>query len=287
MLEPRLVELAACYLAFVSHAQDRAGRCHNRFGYDRRWHDEASVDDCWGRALWGLGSLAASGVPRWMSAEALDRFEVSAVCRSPWQRATAFAALGAASVLKAYPEHGGARRLLVESLPALGRSGDDPKWPWPEPRLSYANAALPDALIAAGDALGELDAVAEGLTLLAWLFEAQIADGHLSLVPSGGWAWGEPRPGFDQQPIEASALADGAARAFALTGERIWAARLDRCVAWFAGHNDSGVALYDPATGGGFDGLEPAGRNRNQGAESTLAALATLQLARQVGVARC
>ena len=43
---------------------------------------------------------------------------------------------------------------------------------------------------------------------------------------------------------------------------------------WFHGRNDVGVALYDPDTGAGYDGLEPDGVNRNCGAESTLAALA-------------
>jgi hypothetical protein len=286
-LEPRLVDLATCYLGFVSHAQDSAGRCHNRLGYDRHWHDEAGVDDCWGRAVWGLGSLAASQGPRWLCAEALDRFEVSAACRSPWRRATAFASLGASAVLRRHPDHGVARRLLVDALPTLGRGADDPKWPWPEARLSYANATVTDALMAAGDALGEDGAVAHGVALLAWLFEVQTADGHLSPVPSGGWARGEARPGFDQQPIEAAALADAAARAWELTGDPSWAARVSGCVAWFAGRNDSGAALYDPITGGGFDGLERDGRNANQGAESTLAALSTLQLARRFGFTRC
>ena len=38
-----------------------------------------------------------------------------------------------------------------------------------------------------------------------------------------------------------------------------------------------GMALYDARTGGCSDGLEPDGMNLNQGAESTLAALAVLQ----------
>jgi hypothetical protein len=45
--------------------------------------------------------------------------------------------------------------------------------------------------------------------------------------------------------------------------------------------------MYNTATGGGFDGLERGGRNANQGAESTLAALATLQWADGLGGVRC
>jgi hypothetical protein len=40
--------------------------------------------------------------------------------------------------------------------------------------------------------------------------------------------------------------------------------------------------MWDAGTGGGFDGLQARGVNRNQGAESTLAALATLQHAQRL-----
>jgi hypothetical protein len=114
-----------------------------------------------------------------------------------------------------------------------------------------------------------------------------MAEGHLSPVPAGGWARGEPRPAFDQQPIEVAALADAAARALSVTGDPTWAKRLERCVAWFTGDNDSGTPLYNPVTGGGFDGLERDGHNANQGAESTLAAVGTLLHARRLSGTEC
>ena len=52
--------------------------------------------------------------------------------------------------------------------------------------------------------------------------------------------------------------------------------------AWFEGDNDSTIAMFDAATGAGFDGLENDGRNENRGAESTLAALSTYQQARRL-----
>jgi hypothetical protein len=54
--------------------------------------------------------------------------------------------------------------------------------------------------------------------------------------------------------------------------------------AWFAGDNDNGTPMYDPGTGGGFDGLQRHGCNLNQGAESTLALLSTAQQAKRLGV---
>jgi hypothetical protein len=40
--------------------------------------------------------------------------------------------------------------------------------------------------------------------------------------------------------------------------------------------------MLDVATGGGYDGLEHDGPNQNEGAESTIAAIATLQHARHL-----
>jgi hypothetical protein len=195
----------------------------------------------------------------------------------------AFAALGAAEILTVHPGHTPARRLLTDTATIIGPAGVDTRWLWPEPRLGYANAALADALIAAGHHLGRHAATDKGLRLLAWLLEMETRDDHLSPTPAGGWGPGEPRPGFDQQPIEAAAMADACARALAITGESRWADGLRLAVGWFVGDNDAKTDMFDPATGGGFDGLEPTGRNDNQGAESTLALLSTLQHGRQIG----
>jgi len=70
--------------------------------------------------------------------------------------------------------------------------------------------------------------------------------------------------------------------ALELTGQEVWRNGLDLCVAWFLGSNDAGLPMYNPASGGAFDGLHAAGVNRNEGAESTLAALTTFQLARRI-----
>jgi hypothetical protein len=45
------------------------------------------------------------------------------------------------------------------------------------------------------------------------------------------------------------------------------------------GRNDTGAVLYDASTGATCDGLKKDSVNENQGAESTLAGLAILQVA--------
>ena len=194
----------------------------------------------------------------------------------------AFAALGAAEVLAVDPDHDTARALLSDTATIIGPAGTAPGWPWPEPRLSYANAVLPDALIAAGDLLARPDVVEDGLTMLRWLLARETVDGHLSPTAVGGAGPDDRAPAFDQQPIEVAAMADACARAAAVTGDSGWRAGIELACGWFLGANDVGVVMWDPRTGGGYDGLQVTGPNLNQGTESTLALIATLQHARQL-----
>jgi hypothetical protein len=276
--DPELEDLREQYLSFLLAAQVDDGRFRNRRNADLRWTDEPSVEDCWGRALWGLGT-AVSHAPH-LGARALEAFDRGIRLRSPHRRATAFAALGATEVLGVLPQHSGARALITDAVSVIGRPGHDKAWPWPEPRLSYANAVLAEALLAVGAALDSPSLVADGLQLLGWLLDGQTRDGHLSVVPVGGRGPGEVGPGFDQQPVEAAALADACARAYLIARRQRWAEGIELAASWFLGANDSGACLRDPVGGGGFDGLERTGLNENQGAESTLALLSTLQQAR-------
>jgi hypothetical protein len=191
----------------------------------------------------------------------------------------AFAALGAAELLSVDPGNQAAHTLLSDAADAM----DEPRqgrWPWPAERLTYANATLPEAMIAAGSALGRPNLVEQGQGLLEWLLARETRQGHLSITPVGGSGPDDEGPGFDQQPIETAALADACRRAEAVTGDERWADGITLAANWFLGDNDSGVAMWDPETGGAFDGLEAHGANRNQGTESTLALLSTLQHAR-------
>ena len=272
-----VLRLAECYLTFLTHAQDAQGAFHNRLGFHRQWTDEPGLGDSWGRALWGLGTAAARSPVPWIRQDALLAFARGASCRATAPRAMAFAALGAAELLRAGLGHEPAARLLADAATVIGHPRQDPRWPWPEDRLSYANAALAEALIVAGDILDDPPVRDAGLRMLAWLLTIQLSGDHLSVVPSSGWQPGSPRLRYDQQPIEVAALADACTTAAAITGATTWHNGVSRSVDWFLGANDIGHPMWDPATGGGYDGLTPHGPNLNQGSESTLALISTLQ----------
>lgn len=266
-------------LRFVLDAQDRDGRCRNRRDRAGTWTDTGGTDDCWGRTLWGLGSLATHHEDPLLKVLARHGYDKSVAVRSPYPRAMAFAALGAAAVASVDPAHEPTRALLRDALVTIGAVPDG-DWRWPEPRLAYANAALAEAVIAAGDALNDVAAIDRGLAMLGWLLTRETARGHLSVAPAGGAGPEADGAAFDQQPIEVAALADACWRAYTITGDRSWLRGVEAAAAWFDGDNDSGLRMFDVETGGGYDGLSATEVNRNEGTESTLALISTMQRAR-------
>ncbi|MGB8020046.1 MAG: hypothetical protein WCF04_02330 [Candidatus Nanopelagicales bacterium] len=281
---PTLRGTVRAYLAFTEQAQDSSGAFRNRRRVDGSWSDAPTTDDHWGRALWSVGTTAALARGN-IAIRAVAVAERAMRTRSPWPRAMAYAALGAAELLRAKPGHEAALLLLKDARHRLAVPGLTDSWRWPEPRLTYANAVLPEALIAIGVALEDHQALGQGLAQLEWLLELQTRDGHLSVIPAGGWAPPEPLPGFDQQPIEVAALTEACWRAHEVTGDPAWLNAVRLGASWFLGENDIGLRLYDHSTGGCADGLHAERTNRNQGAESTLAALSTLQIARRAALA--
>ncbi len=279
--ERTLNGVAGVAVRFLGDAQALTGACRNRMDSAGRWTDEPSTDDSWGRCLWGLGTAAAHSRVNVVRTMAVMQFERATQVRSVHPRAMAFAAVGAAELLSVDADHAAARQLLTDYADSVAAPSADAAWPWPEPRLTYANAVLAEAMIAAGVALDDATLRQHGLDLLAWLLHYETADGHLSPTPVAGRGADDARPGFDQQPIEVSTLADACARAAVVDADPIWPDGVRAAAAWFMGDNDSGQLMWDPETGGGFDGLHADGVNRNQGAESTLAVISTLQQARR------
>lgn len=269
-------------LHFVRSAFAPDGSCRNRMSADGEWTDLPTTDDCWGRALYGLGQAAGHhgnpAVRRW----ALRSFDLGARRRSPWSRAMAFAAIGAVEVLRAEPEHSGARSLARDAVQVIGQLPASGTWRWPEPRLRYANATLAEALIGAGAALERPPVTARGLEMLRWLLDLETIDGHLSVTGVDGRGPDDVGPQFDQQPIEVSALADACARALEVTGDHEWTQGVLLAAAWFEGANDVGLVMHDERSRGGYDGLHADRVNLNQGAESTLAYVSTMHRVAQL-----
>jgi hypothetical protein len=276
--------VAGVTLRFVLDACDGAGRFRNRRRADGVWLDEPRSDDAEGRALWALGTAARSAPAASQRDAAAAAFAAARPIDSPHLRPHATAVLGAVELLAVDPGHVAARRVAEAGSARIAEAAAR-RDPWIERRLTYDDARLPEALLAAGGALHQRTYADLGLELLSWLVDEQTHEEHFSFTPVGGRVPGGARPAFDQQPLEAAAMAAACARAWSLTAEPAWRDLTTRAASWLVGANDTGAILYDTVSGGTCDGLTAAGANRNRGAESTIAGIAALQAAGSTGSA--
>jgi glycosyltransferase involved in cell wall biosynthesis len=276
--------LATTSAAFLHHAFDlKTKRFHNHMSFDRRWIDPQGSEDCQGRAVWALGVGVGRSPFRsfQMMAGQLFAQALPAITEFTSPRAWAFGLIGIHEYLRRL---GGdsfvnqTRDALTARLMDLFERTAKPDWCWFEEELSYDNAKLAHALILTGHATGQKAVFERGLESLRWLNEVQISEkGHFRPIGSNGfYRRGGTRATFDQQPVEAQAMASACLEAYRATSDLWWFDQAQRAFDWFLGWNDLGLELYSPESGGCGDGLHVDRVNGNQGAESTLAFLLSL-----------
>ncbi len=267
------------YAAFVEYAWNPdAGRFRNFMSYDRQWLEARGSEDSSGRALWCLGETARWTTDAQMRLWALDlaaRVTPDLNDIKPL-RASAFCVLGLRHLLAIEPHNADYLRLLsacAGRVHAALRGQRKPGWTWFEPTLTYDNARLPEALLAASTVLHAPEMRQDALAALRWLADMQTGVGGV-FQPVGNRSFYQSyaTPAlFDQQPVEAAAMADACAAAYALTTDTTWIDEAARAHAWFLGANSAGAAMRSADGAGCYDGLGETGVNFNQGAESLLA----------------
>jgi glycosyltransferase involved in cell wall biosynthesis len=279
-----LDDLANRYLGFLDFAFDTGTRRFRNFlSYARRWSSAKIDEDCTGRSLWSLGVTVALSRKESQSAMAMDMFERALPACDELQspRAIALALLGCiayGSRFKGDRDNQRTADMLAARLLDMYRKNATETWPWIEDKVTHNNGRIPQAMIAAGRVYKSDDLVTCGTQSLEWLLAIQDDPaGHFVPIGNNGWyPKGGRKARYDQQPIEACAMIDACAEAYATTREQRWADALICCFDWFLGRNDLQMPVYDFTTGGCRDGLASKGVNQNQGAESTLSWLMSL-----------
>jgi len=261
--------------SFVDAAIEAPMTAHNFLSFDRTWCEAASDGDHVGRALWALGELSVFDQPLagWAAKRGREAIDRRQLFRAPLMTRV-FALLGLRHLAATDVDlHTIMRDACLSICADIDLAS---AWPWPEQRVRYDAARVPQALIECGTFLSTTEVVENGLGLLAWLDGIMASAspirfvGHLGLGP--GDRVGDSG---DEQPVEVAAFADAHLAAYHVTRDSRHHLRIRECLDWFHGTNRLGVVMVDPDTGATHDGLGSAAPNDNRGAESTIAYLMT------------
>ncbi len=275
----QLTELADTYISYVYHAQNEDGTFRNFMGYDRRFLEASGSEDSYGRALWGV-SYCYAHPPRPDQRQLLGEIFIRAIGhleekRSP--RTIAYGVLALTYFLDHKPGDEAMLNLLDRCCNRLlehyndSRNGD---WHWFEQYLTYSNGIMPLSLFRALRHTNKerLRVVATETT--DFLVSQTIIDGILCPVGCHApFVQDCDRPLYDQQPVDAMGMVLLLSEACRHQQLRHHCDNLRIAFSWFTGQNEMKAPMYNPESGGCYDGLMEQGVNHNQGAESLLSYL--------------
>jgi hypothetical protein len=173
-------------------------------------------------------------------------------------------------------------RSFADRLVAMFEFESNPAWPWFESYLSYANSIIPEALLMAYMSTEELIYRKISHESFQFLLEKTFIHNRIRVISNQFWLVNgqnytqENR--FDivkggEQAIDVSYTIMALQTFYQEFGDEAYMIKMKNSFNWFLGDNELKEIIYNPCTGGCFDGLEAHGVNLNQGAESTISYL--------------
>lgn len=248
---------------------------------------ETNLEDANGRAIWALGYMVSLGdqLPRKLSVDAgiTLRKALVNISKLHSSRAMAFIIKGLYYQNKQVNSIRGLSliRQLANRLVHMYKHESEKSWQWFESYLTYANSLLPEALLCAWEATRVVEYREIARSAFDFLLSRTFKAGYLQVIANKGWYTKtndenipqEPAPKGGEQPIDVAYTVMALKRFYDIFREEDYSIKMRSAFNWFLGANHLGQIVYNPSTGGCYDGLEEHSVNLNQGAESTISYL--------------
>lgn len=269
------------YLLFIKDCLLENGSFLNYRNKDGSFSEQnktENLEDANGRAMWALGYVISLSdkLPSAYSkfADALFRKALpnARLLQSP--RAMSFVLKGLyayAQIKKSY-KRSRLFKTVAKKLLRLYKMNADRSWCWFEPYLTYANSILPEAMLIAYQATGRSIYKQVAKESFDFLLSKTFINGQIKVISNKGWLnKGETSiTCFGEQPIDVAYTILALDRFYSVFKDEAYLQKIKNAYHWFLGKNHLGRIIYNPVTGGCYDGLERNGVNLNQGAESTV-----------------
>jgi len=282
------------YLNFIRFCQLPAGDFENYVDIEGQFtaqNRETNLSDSNGRALWALGFLVSKSaiLPSHLveTASTLLEQSTSWLATTHSTRSMAFAIKG----LYLYNQHHHSASItahittLANRLVQMYLHESEPEWQWFEAYMTYGNAILPEALLCAYQETGSPLYQEIARQSFDFLLTVTFKGTEINVISNQSWLQKGATPAkYGEQPIDVAYTILALERFYAVFEEKQYAQKMTAAFNWFLGKNHLHQIVYNPCTGGCYDGLEQYHVNLNQGAESTLSYLmARLVLAKFSG----
>lgn len=269
------------YLDFIERCQKPKGNFINYVDENNREHieqnAEVNLEDSNARAIWALGTVVSikSILPEALVNKAskclLNSLKWAENIQSP--RSIGFATKGL------YLYHCTIPNLyiaaIINKLNAKLLSNYEihatKDWKWFENYMTYGNGILPESMLCAYLVTNKPIYKKVALESLEFLSSKMFTEKGFKVISNNGWYHKDSEPQeYGEQPIDVSYTIQSLNSFYTAFKNPEHKQQIKTAFNWFLGQNHLHQIMYNPISGGGYDGLEKENINLNQGAESTV-----------------
>lgn len=277
------IALITTYLDFIVFCQQEDGSFLNYVDRDGNFflkNKDENLEDSNGRAIWALGEF--SSYQDLFSEKLINAAKISlgkslsGIAKFHSPRAIAFTIKGLYfynlekdnAIIKVIITQ------LADNLVSKFRGVSDKNWKWFENYLTYANSLLPEAMLYASMSTGSLLYRKIAKTSFDFLLSIIFRDNQIKVISNQGWLHKDKNANnFGEQPIDVTYTILALDTFYKYFKDEDYLEKMETAFNWFLGKNHLHQIVYNPMTGGCYDGLEEHHVNLNQGAESTVSYL--------------
>jgi glycosyltransferase involved in cell wall biosynthesis len=274
------------YLKFIKYCFQKNHYFLNYVDDNKLFTDQnyqTNLEDSNGRAIWALGYLISISaiLPPKLALKAnklIDKFSTN-IFKIHSTRAMAFIIKGLYYKNLANPsiENEYQITILADKLVQMYKHHADVNWQWFEGYLTYANSILSEAILCAWMVTDESKYKEIAQESFAFLLSKIINDNKINVISNKGWLHNGQELNLDkiggEQPIDVAYTVITLSKFYYAFGNEEYLEQMKTAFSWFLGNNHLNQIIYNPCTGGCYDGLEDTYVNLNQGAESTVSYL--------------
>jgi glycosyltransferase involved in cell wall biosynthesis len=273
------------YFNFIQYCLQPEGYFYNYVDKHKNFTDQNSENlaDSNGRAIWAIGYLLSiqSILPNELVENASKTMELALVnvCKIHSPRAMAFIIKGIYYSHLENPTLDSELLVkhLADKLVQMYKHEKDENWHWFESYLTYGNSILPEAMLCAFLVTNEESYKTIAKTTFDFLLTKIYTNHRIKVISNKGWLHNTNQIVEEQiggeQPIDVSYTILALSKFYDVFHQKEYLKKMEIAFDWFLGNNHLHQIIYNPCTGGCYDGLEDTYINLNQGAESTVSYL--------------
>ncbi|MCI3936315.1 glycosyltransferase [Chryseobacterium aahli] len=275
------VKLIEIYLDFVEFCQQPDGSFLNYVNEEKEFTQqnyETNLEDSNGRAIWALGYLISKR--NILNKHLVGKAEIIIQKNLPFVQEI-YSTRAMAFIIKGLYYQNSDKNitlldLLAGRLERMYLHEAKENWQWFESYLTYGNSVLPEAMLCAWMATRKNSYKKIALESFQFLLSQIFVNNAIKVISNKGWLQKHEiklHSNGGEQPIDVVYTILTLSKFQECFGDESYSEMMQDAFNWFLGKNHLNRIIYNPATGGCYDGLEEKSVNLNQGAESTVSYL--------------